>query len=68
MIVSPEHINVKLIRHVGTQQQAAARLRNDPSEPLGAGAPNSFVAKQLEPKPALVLSQRDERGFYKLRY
>lgn len=57
MIVSPEHINLKLIRHVGAQQETAARFSNYPSEPLGAGAPNSFVAKQLEPKPALVLSQ-----------
>jgi len=55
MTISPEHIDLKLIRHVGAQQEAAARLSNYPGEPLGAGAPNSFVAKQLEPKPLLVL-------------
>ena len=57
MIVSPEQINLKLIRYVGAQQEAAARLSNYPNEPLGAGAPISFVAKQLEPKPALVSRQ-----------
>jgi hypothetical protein len=44
MIISPQPIDLKLIRHVGAHQKAAMWLSSYSSEAVGTGAPNSLVA------------------------